>query len=296
MQKPKITVIGSVNMDLVTTTSVRPKVGETVLGQSFSNVPGGKGANQAVAAARLGSNVNLIGCVGNDAFGHELRTHLKKEKVTLLEVKRNTTKQTGIAQITLSDNDNSIIVVPGANEDLTPSVLDHFENVIAESDILLLQLEIPIETVEYAISLAATHGVPVILNPAPIQLLSAQMLEKVAYVTPNEHEADVLSSMEGVDLTDNLIVTKGKHGVSFWENTQEINIKSHAVDVVDTTGAGDAFNGALAVAISEGKSVRDACLFATAVGALAVTRLGAQSGMPTSDEVEEFLSKLEKKS
>jgi ribokinase len=270
---------------------VRPKVGETVLGQSFTTTPGGKGANQAVAAARLGAEVSFIGCVGNDAFGHELREHLKNEGVNFCEGKKNSVKHTGIASITLSDQDNSIIVVPGANEELTPSVMEYFQGIIVKSDIILLQLEIPMKTVEHAIEIASLHGVPVILNPAPIQFVSAQTLKNVAYVTPNEHETEVLKSIDDVDLVSKLIVTKGKHGVSFWENEKQVDISSHVVEVIDTTGAGDAFNGALAVALSEGKSVRDACQFATAVGALAVTKLGAQSGMPTRSEVEEFLSR-----
>ncbi|KHF38852.1 ribokinase [Halalkalibacter okhensis] len=292
MSKKKITVIGSINMDLVTITNLRPQVGETVLGTSFSAIPGGKGANQAVAAARLGAGVTLIGCVGADAFGQELRSHLMNEGVSFCEVKNETKKHTGIASITISDHDNSIIVVPGANEEVTPTGIEPFNETIAASDIILLQLEIPIHTIEYVIKIASLYNVPVIVNPAPFQPLSMDTLEKVTYITPNEHEEKMLNEI--VNMKEKVVVTKGSKGVSIWDNDQTMNIASYKVDVVDTTGAGDAFNGALAVALAEESSLKDACRFATAVGALAVTKLGAQSGMPTREEVETFLGTYEK--
>ncbi|WP_332631555.1 ribokinase [Halalkalibacter flavus] len=286
MSKRKITVIGSINMDLVTITNIRPQVGETVLGESFSTVPGGKGANQAVAAARLGADVTLIGCVGSDAFGQELRIHLMNEGVSFREVQNETKKHTGIASITISDQDNSIIVVPGANKEVTPTRIEPFIETIVGSDMILLQLEIPIHTVEYVIKKASHNNVPVIVNPAPFQPLSMETLEKVTYITPNEHEKKML---QVVNMKEKVVVTKGSKGVSIWDNDEFIDIASYNVDVVDTTGAGDAFNGALAVALAERSSLKDACRFATAVGALAVTKLGAQSGMPTREEVVAFL-------
>ncbi|GAE25637.1 ribokinase [Halalkalibacter wakoensis JCM 9140] len=285
--KKKVTVIGSINMDLVTTTRVRPDVGETVLGETFSTIPGGKGANQAVAAARLGADVTLIGCVGNDLFGQQLRQHLQHENITFCEVAKQTNKHTGIASITISDHDNSIIVVPGANAEVTEEAIKPYVKVIAESDMILMQLEIPIHTVEHVIRVASRSNVPVIVNPAPFQMLSNDVMEKVAYLTPNEHEEKRLKNQG--DFKEKLIVTKGSEGATVWKNGDSVNIPSYKVEVLDTTGAGDAFNGAMAVALSEGKELIEACQFANAVGALAVTKLGAQNGMPTKKEVEHFL-------
>ncbi|WP_017728871.1 ribokinase [Halalkalibacterium ligniniphilum] len=291
MKRPKITVVGSINMDLITSTKKRPKVGETLIGESFMMVPGGKGANQAVAAARLGADVTLLGRVGDDAFGKELREHLQREGVSLCNVEPVTHLSTGVASITLSEGDNSIIVVPGANEEVTPELIDEFEDTIAVSDIVLLQLEIPIKTVEYSIELAHKHGVPVILNPAPIQPLAQSLLEKITYLTPNEHEVDEFALVDVANLIDKLIITKGEKGVSFLHKGTPTHLESFSVEVIDTTGAGDSFNGALAVALSENKDLKEACRFASAVGALAVTKLGAQSGMPTREKVEAFLNK-----
>ncbi|MDT8860102.1 ribokinase [Alkalihalobacillus sp. MEB130] len=293
MKKKKITVIGSVNMDLITTTSTRPKVGETVLGEGFTTIPGGKGANQAVAAARLGADVTFIGCVGQDVFGQELRENFANEGITFCEANLATERHTGIASITISSQDNSIIVVPGANKEVTPSNIEKFASVITESDFILLQLEIPLETVEHVIKMASQKGTPLIVNPAPYQALSKESLEKATYLTPNEHEKKQLNVTEL--MKDKLVVTKGSQGVSFWEQQRYITISSYQVDVVDTTGAGDAFNGALAVALSEGSSLKDACQFASAVGAITVTKLGAQSGMPNRSEVKAFLKQYEAK-
>lgn len=289
-----ITVIGSINMDLVTTTYQVPKMGETVLGQSFHTIPGGKGANQAVAASRLGAKVTMIGCVGDDVFGRQLKEHLTKQGVFTDFVKPVTEVETGIASITLANGDNSIIVVPGANQFVTPQLVEKYEETIASSDILLLQLEIPVNSVEKAVELAKKHHVTVILNPAPIQPLPKALLQKVDFLTPNEHEQQLLLSScewsedEFNEIKKKCIVTRGSKGVSIFENGEK-TIASFKVDAVDTTGAGDSFNGALAVALGEKRSLYDACIYACAVGALSVTKLGAQSGMPTKAEVEQFL-------
>lgn len=294
--KKKVLVIGSINMDLVTKTSRVPKIGETLIGETFFTIPGGKGANQAVAATRLGAEVTLIGCVGEDAFGNLLTEGLMKEGVITSYVKPVTHTTTGTASITLSNGDNSIIVVPGANFAVTPEYVQSFEQVIAESDILLLQLEIPLDSVIEAVNIAKKHQVKVILNPAPIQVLPKDLLEKIDYITPNEHEQELLLSSP--ELTEEelkavkakCIVTKGSKGVTLYQDDVEKEIPSFKVDVVDTTGAGDSFNGALALSLSEGMSLEEACKFANAVGALSVTKLGAQGGMPTKAEVEVFLS------
>ncbi|MBP3950482.1 ribokinase [Bacillus suaedae] len=286
MKQAKITVIGSVNMDLVTITKKRPNQGETVLGESFQTIPGGKGANQAVAAARLGADVALIGRVGDDSFGQKLKTHLQSEGVRISEEATVIGKSTGIAAITISEQNNSIIVVPGANGDLTKEFVESHEHRISTSDLIVVQLEIPLETVIFAIELASKHHVPVILNPAPVQPLTKSVLEKVTYLTPNEHEVKELN-IEGFE--QKVIITQGNKGVIYYENGIEQVVPSFSVDVIDTTGAGDAFNAALAVSLAEGKELKDALRYGCAVGALAVTKLGAQSGMPTKEDIEHFL-------
>lgn len=291
MASNKIVVIGSINMDLVTQTQAVPRLGETVLGTSFTTNPGGKGANQAVAAARLNADVTMIGAVGNDSFGKELLHHLQNQGIFTGNVEPVTHKETGIASITIANHDNSIIVVPGANDCVTEELVEKYEDVIAKNDTMLLQLEIPLKSVIKAAELAKKHGVRVILNPAPYQDLPEELLQLVDYITPNEYEAEELLKASNLkNLHEKLIITKGAEGVSFYENGLEKNISSYKVEVVDTTGAGDSFNGAFAVALSEGKTIEEACSFAVAVGALAVTKLGAQSGMPTREQVEAFLN------
>ncbi|SDN34923.1 ribokinase [Bacillus sp. OK048] len=291
----KVTVIGSINMDLVTSTNQIPKVGETVLGHSFHTIPGGKGANQAVAAARLGADVTMIGAVGDDSFGEILVDHLTTQGINTEHISKIKETSTGVATIVVSDGDNSIIVVSGANNDITPEVIEKHEDKILNSHILLLQLEIPLESVIRTAELAKKHGVLTILNPAPIQKLPKELLEMVDYLTPNEHEQALLfASLDGTEqdiekLKEKCVVTKGSKGVTIYKSGKEIEIPSIEVEAVDTTGAGDSFNGALAVALSDGVEVEDACRFANVIGAISVTKLGAQSGMPTKKEVEEFL-------
>lgn len=281
-------------MDLVTATKKVPEVGETVLGESFQTTPGGKGANQAVAASRLGADVTLIGCLGNDAFGKELPDYLRNQGINTDYIKTIPDVSTGIASITLSDGDNSIIVVQGANKFVTPEMVEGYEPIIAKSDILLLQLEIPLESVEKAVEIAKRNQVKVVLNPAPIQPLPKSLLQKVDYLTPNEHEQGVLLSSnewteeERKELLKKCIVTKGAKGVTLFQNG-ETNIESFRVNAIDTTGAGDTFNGALAFSLCDGANLEAACQFANAAGALSVTKLGAQNGMPTLDEVNKFL-------
>jgi ribokinase len=283
-------------MDLVTSTKQVPIIGETVLGEAFYTIPGGKGANQAVAAARLGADITLIGCVGDDSFGRDLLKHLTNQGINTDYVEPVTDSSTGIATITLSGGDNTIIVVPGANFYLTPELVSSHEEVIATSDILLLQLEIPLESVKKAVELANKHQVKVILNPAPMQPLSKELVQKVDYLTPNEHEQKLLlesnewTEEERVELLKKCIITKGSKGVSFYSESEgEKDIPSFKVDVVDSTGAGDSFNGALAYSLSNGAPLEEACQFANTVAAISVTKLGAQGGMPTNDEVCEFL-------
>lgn len=285
----KITVLGSINMDLVTKTDTIPKVGETVKGTSFFMNPGGKGANQAVAAAKLGADISLIGCIGDDEFGNILLSHLAAEGISTDYIKRVSNVSTGIASITLSASDNSIIVVSGANDYITPKLVEEYESIIAESDILLLQLEVPLLAVEKAVELAKKHDVLVILNPAPIQPLSENLLKSVDFLIPNEHEQkELFKYINSSIIEKKCIITRGSKGVSFYQNDKEVHIPSLKVDVLDTTGAGDSFNGAFAVALSEGKDTEEACHFANIVGALTVTNLGAQTGMPTRKVIQTF--------
>lgn len=288
----KIVVVGSINVDLVVTTDKRPIAGETVTGNNFFIAPGGKGANQAVAAARLGAEVEMIGCVGNDSNGEVIINNLIKENVSVKHVKRVNTKPTGTAHIILSGGDNSIIIVEGANKSLTTSYMDELKSVIKEALVVLLQLEIPIETVEYTVKLCSQYNVPVILNPAPVKKLSKDLISKVTYITPNEHECkQIFSSNQTVEellniYPNKLIVTEGEKGVRFSNGNEIVKIPSIEVKVTDTTGAGDTFNGALAYGLSHEMTLDEAIRFANTAAGLSVGKLGAQGGMPTLEQVK----------
>ncbi|UTR15682.1 ribokinase [Salipaludibacillus sp. LMS25] len=291
MKKPIVTVIGSLNMDLVTQTNSFPVQGETVIGNHFMTVPGGKGANQAVAAARLGADVHLIGRVGDDAFGEVLLKNLTDNRVIMSNVEPVTDCATGVATIILHDHDNRIIVTPGANNYVTKEYILQHENVILISDIVLLQMEIPLPTIEFVLELCDTSGIPVVLNPAPAHQLSEESWQRATYLTPNETEKELLFGKEPSRyLREKLIVTEGKHGVSFFESGSLNRIDGWSVTPVDTTGAGDTFNGAMAVALAEGKSLAAAISFANAAAALSIQKLGAQGGMPTRQALEQFIT------
>lgn len=287
----KIAVIGSLSIDLVVSAEKRPQAGETVLGNSFETVPGGKGANQAVAAARLEADVTMIGRVGDDSFGETILENLRANRVLTKYVEPVTHIRSGTAHITLAEGDNSIVVVKGANDHTTPEYVKKAEAAIREADIALVQLEIPMETVEYAADLCDKLGVPLLLNPAPARPISKEVIEKASFLTPNEHEFKIL--FDGEDRSrvlkkypNKLIITEGKKGARFFNGQKELLIPGISVPVVDTTGAGDTFNAAFAVQIAEGKSVEEALEFANRAAALSVTKFGAQGGMPTADEVE----------
>ncbi len=304
--RPKIVVIGSLNMDLVVKAARAPKRGETVMGEEIHFIPGGKGANQAVGLARLGAETTMIGAVGSDAFGEELKRALQKDGVNISNVKVLTSEATGVASILLAEGDNSIVVVPGANAQCLPEDLDRCEETLAEADLVLLQLEIPLMTVEYAVKLARKHGKTVMLNPAPAQSLSQELLSKVDYLTPNRSELALLTGMseestiaKGIERLLEVgvsccVTTLGAEGVAFREKGGSlVKVLGHKVPVVDTTGAGDAFNAGLAFALAQKKSILEATEFAVQVSALAVTKFGAQGGMPTLAEVEEHFGRDE---
>lgn len=289
-KKPVVCIVGSINMDLTITTMKMPMQGETVLGNEFATYPGGKGANQAIAASRLGADVNMIGAIGNDSFGMTLLNHLKSEGINVKGMMTDLKKPTGIANIILSEDDNRIIVAPGANEHVDSDLVDKHRDLISQSDVLLLQLEIPMETVIHTLKIASEYNVPVIVNPAPYQILPDVLFTSVAYLTPNEIEADAMKDDPLFkSIQEKLIITQGERGVAFYDDGAEQFLPSHHVKVKDTTGAGDTFNGALATEIGRGTSIREAVDFANTAAALSVTKVGAQGGMPTRQEVEQFI-------
>ncbi|ANU20351.1 ribokinase [Planococcus plakortidis] len=282
-----ITVVGSINMDLVVGTERFPKQGETVLGNLYTTVPGGKGANQAVAAARLGDQVHMVGAVGSDAFGTQLLEGLEKEQIDTQGVKK-TDGASGIANILLSEGDNRIIVVSGANHELTKSDIDAQKKAIEKSSMVILQLELPIAVVEYTLKLAKELGVPAILNPAPAGGFTDAM-KQADFLTPNETEAQELFGenweLELERYPNRMVVTLGKNGARYFDGEQHVTVEGYPTQAVDTTGAGDTFNGALAVALVEGSEFKEAVRFANAAASLSVEKFGAQGGMPNRPEV-----------
>jgi|SRR5690625_2540815 len=294
-RRPRICVVGSINMDLVTTTKSMPEQGETVMGEAFATYPGGKGANQAVAAAKLGAEVTMIGAIGEDTFGSNLLSHFEKEGIYTNGIKKCPQQTTGIATIILSKQDNRIIVAAGANIKVTPEWVESNKQEILKCDLILLQFEIPMETIQYVTRLAFENGIPVVINPAPFQEFPKELLEKATYFTPNEIELLSMNQMENFDkVNDKMIVTKGSQGIQFVNESGDVqNVSAFRVKVEDTTGAGDTFNGALAAELLRGAELGKAAYYANAAAALSVTKLGAQGGMPTREEVEAFLTKRE---
>jgi len=285
-----ILVIGSINADLVFQTDRRPEVGETVLGNSFITVPGGKGANQAVAAARLGAKVGFIGCVGDDANGRVMLENLQGQGVDIQGISILKGMSTGVAGIVLSGGENSIIVIPGANHLVTKEIIDEHIDLISSSRMVVLQFEIPVETVEYVLDLCSNKNVPVILNPAPAVDMVTDSILKATYITPNETELiHLFGNREVEDMLkeypNKLVLTQGKKGASFHNGEKLIHVEGRPVKAVDTTGAGDTFNGALAVALAEGNELIKAVEFANKAAAISVTKLGAQGGMPGREEL-----------
>ena len=301
----RITVVGSLNMDLVVRSPRIPKPGETIIGSDFRTVPGGKGANQAVAAARLGARVSMVGRVGNDAFGGALLDNLDGSDVDRAFVIRDPEAATGIALITVDDRgQNSIVVAPVANMNLLPADVEAAEGAIVASDALLLQLESPRETVTRAAEVARAHGVRVVLNPAPAGPILAALLPLVDVLIPNESETAYLAGMEVGDqaqaeaaaqaLRDTgvgtVVLTLGERGAMLaWEGGMEL-FPAFDVTPVDTTAAGDAFVAGFAVALAEGRSLAEAVRWGNAAGALATTKLGAQPSLPTRRAVEGLLA------
>lgn len=284
-----IIIIGSASIDLVVKTDNIPQNGETVMGTSFFTAPGGKGANQAVAAARLSNNVYMIGAVGNDAYGQQILDNLKENNVDtkFIDVIENETS--GTAHITLYENDNRIIVVPAANKYVTAErVLPKLEQ-FQTGDIILMQHEIPEETIEAVVDFAVEKKIQVMLNPAPYRKVKKDILDKVTWLTPNETESELLfeNNVEAAlkQYPEKLIVTKGADGAIFYNNGVK-QVSGFKKEVVDTTGAGDTFNGALAVALNENQQLVEAVNFANLAGSYSVTGLGAQGAMPYRKDLD----------
>ncbi|SDN98702.1 ribokinase [Halobacillus sp. SY10] len=291
MKKPKIAVIGSSSMDLVVTSKRRPGAGETVLGESFETVPGGKGANQAVAAARLGADVYMIGRVGEDAYGVDILSNFKSNGVHTDYVEPVTHEKSGTAHIILAEGDNSIVVVKGANDHVTPEYVKDKRDFIKTCDLVMIQQEVPEVTVTETARLCQELGVPLLLNPAPAREIPDRVVEQVSYLTPNEHEAALL--FQGEELAkalkkypNKLFITEGAAGVRYFDGKEEVLVPSYPVKPIDTTGAGDTFNAAFGTAIAEGMDLKDSLRFANRAASLSVTGFGAQGGMPTRKEVE----------
>ena len=302
---PKVTVVGSLNVDLVCRAPRRPGKGETLIGDTFDIFTGGKGFNQATAAARLGAEVTLIGNVGADLFGDMLLAATENERINSRFVTKRTDVGTGVATIVIEpDGDNSIIVVPRANMALTTTDIDAAADDIANADVLLLQLETPVAASEHAAAIAKTHRTTVILNPAPAQPLPDSLLAFVDILTPNQSETELLSGVKVgnhedarraaevlrahmVDAADTaVILTLGEQGALLLTATESEHVSALAVDAVDTTGAGDAFCGALSTALASGETLQAAVKFANAAGAAAVTVVGATPSMPTRARIE----------
>ncbi len=302
----RIVVVGSINLDLVAATQRIPIAGETVAGLSFRTFPGGKGANQAVAAARLGGAVSMVGKLGDDAFGVQLRESLEESNVNT-EAVEVVSGSSGVALITTDPKgQNAITVVAGANAQLSPADLDANISLIRSASILLTQLEIPLETVEYLAVIAAQDRIPLVLDPAPARFLSPSLLKSVDWLTPNETETCILFGRGPQELSEewiedaaddlldcgsrNVILKLGDRGcyVALSDGSRQL-VPAYAVKAVDTTAAGDAFNGAFAVALMNGLEPLESASWASAVAAISVTRPGAQASMPSASEVARFL-------
>lgn len=295
-------------MDLAIEMKRMPVAGETVLGMELEYIPGGKGANQACAAARLGGNVKMLGCIGGDEFGEVLVKNLMTCGVDMSDLKRSDRKSTGIASIYVDrQGNNTIVVVPGANMECDVEYLREYDIVLQKSDYVILQMEIPQEAIYYAICRAKELGKTVILNPAPApDSLPDSILEKLDYITPNETELMKLSKKEGNSLEDfiegakalldkgvkNVLVTLGEKGALLVNEKMSEVFPVRKVVAVDTTAAGDCFNGAFVVAMAEGKNEYEAVMFANAASSIAVTRNGAQTSIPDREETNRVLAEM----
>jgi ribokinase len=299
-----IVVVGSANTDMIIQLDRIPKPGETVIGGEFSIAAGGKGANQAVAAARAGGHVTFVARVGDDMFGQQAVEGFVADGIDTGHVRHDPDAPSGVALIFVDERgENSIAVASGANARLTPEDVLSARDAIASADVLVTQLETPLDAVRAAVDLAASQGVRVVLNPAPARALGKELLRHVSVLTPNETEAELLTGIAvSNDATalaaaerlhavgvEAILITLGSRGAFLFDADHRELVPSFAVEAVDTTAAGDVFNGALAVALAEGSPLTDAVRFANGAAALAVTTLGAQPSAPTRDAIQAFL-------
>ncbi len=299
-----IVVVGSSNTDMIIKVAHLPLPGETILGGELTKAAGGKGANQAVAAARAGGKVNFIARVGDDIFGESAINGFMEDNINVDWVLKDAEAPSGVAQIFVADDgENCIAVASGANARLSVEDIENARDVIESADILLTQLETPVETISKAISIARENGKTVILNPAPAQPLPDELLAKLSVITPNETEAELLTGVEVVDEAsaavataslkekgvESVIITMGSKGAFVDHDNEQYMVPGFMVEAVDTTAAGDTFNGALTVALSQKKNFKDAVKFANAAAALSVTKLGAQPSVPSLEEINDFL-------
>ncbi len=300
-----VTVVGSLNMDLVARAPRSPRPGETIIGGEFRNVPGGKGANQAIAAARLGATVSMVGRVGRDTFAGPLLDNLDADGIDHTFVVQDPEAATGVALIVVDDGgENSIVVASGANMRLSPADVSAAEAAIAGADALLLQLEIPLETVIRAAEIARARGVKIILNPAPARSLPAELLSLVDVLIPNESETALLTGLPVGDQAEaktaaaalqdsgvgTVILTLGERGAMLATEGKTELFPAFDVTPVDTTAAGDAFVGGFAVALAEGRTLSEAVRWGNGAGGLAATKLGAQPSLPTRRDLERLLA------
>lgn len=303
---PKISVIGSLNMDLIVQTERMPLAGETIAGQGFKSVPGGKGANQAIAAAKAGAKTRMFGYVGADGFGDLLLSSLTEAGVDISNIARSSDHPSGIATILLENSgENRIIIIPGSNDLVDQAYIDSQWDEISNADLLVVQHEIPLNSCHYIINKAHQASIPVLLNPAPFYPIPDEILTKLEYLVLNETELQGLvgcSSCFGEELISaahalldkglkNLIITLGKQGSMLLTNKNKTFQPIFEVDAVDTTAAGDTFVGFLATAIMNGQDAKHALEVASAAAALAVTKIGAQSSIPSIEETLDLIEK-----
>lgn len=305
MNNKTLTILGSINADHLIQVPHFPNPGETLAGRNYQVVYGGKGANQAVVAARLGANVNFIACVGDDDIGREMKLAFAQEGINTAAIFAVPQTRTGIAMIQVAESgENSIVISAGANACLTAESVQSCAAQIQQGDALLMQLETPLEGVIYAAKLAKQAGKRVILNPAPAQKLPDELLAQLTMITPNETEAAILTGVNVVDYqsavqsarvfhqkgVETVLITLGAKGVFVSHHQTQAIIPSFRVQAKDTTAAGDTFNGALITALLEEKSLTEAITFAQAAAAISVTRLGAQTSIPSRQETLDFLA------
>lgn len=291
----KIVVVGSINVDMILKTNRLPKVGETIFGEKYYKLLGGKGSNQAVSAARLGAKVSMIGCIGDDLDGDYALEKLIAEGIDVSGIKK-ADANTGLATVTITEGDNSIIVFEGANALLDIDWIKENIDKINDADIVITQFEVALDLVEYLAEYCFKNGIRIVLNPAPFKRISNELLNNVTYLTPNETEfMGIFSSKEYNRILaqhPNIIVTLGSKGVASYSESGDLRITpANNVEVVDTTGAGDTFNGAFAYAICEGMNLEESIRFGNIASSIAIQEIGAQSGMPSLEKVIKIFNK-----